>query len=282
MNALQRSSRRTVTEAPMRRFLATLMLTVVASASGLPSNAVAQDGAARPQSEPIDPRIRVLEYDANSIVSLRGHLGYQMLIEFDPNERIENVAIGDSISWQVTPNRAATMLFLKPISTDAATNMTVVTSLRRYSFELRASEARGPSDPNIIYTLRFHYPDASDSEPAPQPEPQPRNIEPQALNLDYSTRGTDRFGDVRVFDDGQQTYFLIQPNAETPAVFLIGQDGEEELVNFQTRPPYIVVSHVAERYVLRSGRHRLRIRNEAYEQSGVAASPPTNAGGLHR
>jgi type IV secretion system protein VirB9 len=177
------------------------------------------------QGERVDSRIRTIAYSENSIVSLRGHLGYQMLIEFDPAERIENVAIGDSLAWQVTPNRAATMLFLKPVVAGAATNMTVVTTLRRYAFELRALEASGPSDPSIIFALRFSYPDTR----APVVEaPQP--VTPQAINLNYTLRGSNRFGAVRVFDDGEMTYFQFPDNVETPAIFVLGESGEEELV----------------------------------------------------
>ena len=210
------------------------------------------------QRVPADSRIRIIPYAENSIISLRGHLGYQMLIEFDAAERIENVAIGDSLSWQVTPNRAATMLFLKPVVSGAATNMTVVTSLRIYSFELRAQQAASPSDPNIIYVVRFSYPDAH----APAAEP-PRSTTPQVRNSNYSFRG-DGFGPVRVFDDGAMTYFQFAENAETPAIFAIGENGSEELVNTQTRAPYVVVDQVARAFVLRSGRHQLRVLNDGF------------------
>ncbi len=37
------------------------------------------------------------------------------MIEFGHGERIENVAVGDSSAWQVTPNKRANLLFLKPL-----------------------------------------------------------------------------------------------------------------------------------------------------------------------
>lgn len=242
----------------MTRVLAALMLAAVAA-----QPAVAQQPVAG-QATAVDSRIRIIPYNENRIITLRGHLGYQMLIEFDPAERIENVAIGDSLAWQVTPNRAATMIFLKPIVAGAATNMTVVTTLRRYSFDLRSQEATGPNDPNIIYSVRFTYPDVQ-APPVPPPPPPP-----QPLNLDYTTQGSDRFGRVRVFDDGAMTYFQFSENIDTPAIFVIGERGEEELANVQMRSPYVVVDRVARGFVLRSGRYRMRITNEGF---GRAASP---------
>ena len=224
-----------------------------------------------------DPRIRIVPYGANRIVSLRGHLGYQMLVEFDPNERIENVAIGDSLGWQVTPNRAATLLFIKPISRGAATNMTVVTTLRRYAFELTAREARGPSDPNIIYTVRFAYPAVAAPLP-PAPPPRAQGPALSDLNLGYSTKGGARMPAVRVFDDGRATYFQFAEAADAPAIFLSGRDGKEELVNSQQRGPYMVVDQVAQEFVLRVGRQSMRVRNDAWREP----QPDDNSPGERR
>ncbi len=228
-----------------------------------------------PSASPGDPRIRIVAYEENRIVSLRGHLGYQMLVEFDPNERIENVAIGDSLGWQVTPNRAATLLFLKPITRGAATNMTVVTTLRRYSFELSAREAAGPSDPNIIYTVRFAYPQNAVLAPPPAP-PQAQGPALTDLNLAYSTRGGGRMPAVRVFDDGRATYFQFGDTADAPAIFLVGRDGKEELVNSQWRGHYMVVDQIGQEFVLRVGRQSVRVRNDAWTEPQPVA--PANEG----
>ncbi len=79
--------------------------------------------AAHAQSEPapgpLDPRIRTIEYDPDQVVQLKGWFGFQQMIEFAPDERIENVSIGDALGWQVTPNKRANMLFLKPIDRSA-------------------------------------------------------------------------------------------------------------------------------------------------------------------
>ena len=61
-----------------------------------------------PRPGPGDPRIHVVDYDPSDVVELRSALGFQLSVEFDPAEKIENVAIGDSLGWQVTPNRRAT------------------------------------------------------------------------------------------------------------------------------------------------------------------------------
>ena len=91
---------------------------------------------AYPEPGSLDPHIQRILFEPEQVVALRGALGWQMMIEFGADERIENVSIGDSQAWQVTPNKRARMLFLKPLIKNASTNMTVVTSQRRYAFEL--------------------------------------------------------------------------------------------------------------------------------------------------
>ena len=121
--------------------------------------------AGRPSRE-IDPEshVQTIYYNPETVISLTGAVGWQMMIEFGEDERIENVAIGDSTAWQVTPNKRARMLFVKPLSRKASTNMTVITSQRRYAFNLNvgARQARTP------WIVRFNYP-----VPPPQPAPPP-------------------------------------------------------------------------------------------------------------
>ena len=86
-----------------------------------------------------DNRIVERFYDAGKVVRIDGKAKVQATIQFAEDERIENVAIGDSEAWQVTPNKRANLLFVKPLATTASTNMTVVTDRRTYLFDLVAS-----------------------------------------------------------------------------------------------------------------------------------------------
>lgn len=209
---------------------------------------------AQAQEAPRDPRLRVAPYEEGQVISLDGHLGYQMMIEFDPQERIENVSIGDSLAWQVTPNRAATLLFVKPVVAHAVTNMTVVTTRRRYAFALRAREAFAPDDARIIYGLRFTYADEEAMSEA---------AAPAAFNFGYAWSGSAALAPVRVFDDGRFTYFELRDGGEIPAIFALDSQGGEELVNSQIRGDFTVVDQVADAFMLRHGRDETIVRRGA-------------------
>lgn len=241
-------------------------------------------GPTIPEPGPGDPRIRFVMYDKDQVVQLRGHLGYQLMIEFDPDERIENVSIGDSLSWQVTPNRKATRLFLKPMERGAATNMTVVSNLRTYTFELIASEASGPRDPRIIFGLRFTYPEPPSPPvvelPPPAPEPVALGPPTEDLNFRYTYKGAKTITPLRVFDDGRATWFEFRTDKDTPALFVIGPSGAEEIINSRIVGRYVVVDAVAEQFVLRYGRSRTTVRNEGYNPSprSSPSDPPIQVG----
>jgi type IV secretion system protein VirB9 len=222
-------------------------------------------GAVEPRPDGGDPRLRVVPYDPTQVVSVRAALGYQMMIEFDPDERIENVAVGDSLGWQVIPSRKGNLLFLKPMERAPATNMTVVTNLRRYAFELtvRPRPARS-DDPSLIYSLRFDYPAPATPTAAPVAAPP---APPQDVNHAYSYQGSTELLPVRLFDDGQATYFRFAEGVSYPAIFAVEADHSEAVVNFNMRDGYLVVDRLARGFVLRRGKAEARIFNDGFHEA---------------
>lgn len=215
-----------------------------------------------------DRRVLTLPYAADQVYELAGHYGFQIMVEFNPDERIENVAIGDSLAWQVTPNRRADTLFLKPIERGATTNLAVVTSKRRYAFVLTARDAIGPDDPDLVFRVRFAFPEtaaASAAEALPEPE---------VRNAAYSISGSPRNVPSRVFDDGSRTYLEWPAGAATPAVFALGEDGGEMVVNFNMRGSLMVIERVGPAFVLRNGAERTILFNDAWRPTSPGPEAP--------
>jgi type IV secretion system protein VirB9 len=218
---------------------------------------LATDAKAQTDTPPY-PRIQVVDYSPDTVVPIRGELGYQLMLEFGPEERIENVSIGDSLAWQVTPNRRANILFLKPVD-GAATNMTVVTDLRRYVFDLEVLPKGSRRAP---YSLRFAYPEPGVAIPVEVPVAPPEP--PRVANAAYVIEGSRESAPVRVFDDGRMTYFEYPADGAMPAIFAVASDGSESIVNFVVRGPYVVVDQLAARFALRNGARVATVTNAAY------------------
>ena len=207
-----------------------------------------------------DSRIRTLMYDADRVVRLDAFFGYQMMVQFGPDERVENVAIGDGSSWQVTPNKAASLIFIKPVDHAARTNMTVVTDRRSYLFELDAHPASAAAQIGMTYVVRFLYPPELVVAAVAAPPPAP----PERSNVAYTYTGSLELLPSLVFDDGRFTYFRWPADTSTPAVFTVAADGSESLVNYSWREGYEVVEQVAPKFTLRDGKAVTTVINEGW------------------
>jgi type IV secretion system protein VirB9 len=241
----------------MRPLIAALAVMLLAAQPSL--------GALLPRPGSGDPRIYVVDYDPTQVVELHGTLGYQTFIEFAPDEHIENVAVGDSSGWQITPNRAANLLFVKPLMEGPATNMTVVTNYRHYAFELSVRARPPAGDRSVVYTLRFQYPEAAVATVTPAPATQEPPPMPKVANAAYSYDGSSRIVPARVFDDGHATYFEFRESDAYPAIFSLDADKNEAVVNSYMRQGYIVVDSVAPGFVLRQGKEMAHIYNDAFQ-----------------
>ena len=197
----------------------------------------------RPEPGPGDPRIQSVLYDPNQVVQLQAATGYQVTVEFAPDERIENVAVGDSGAWQITPNKRGDRLFVKPVGQGVTTNLTVVTDARTYVFEL--APLFGPL-PNMAYTVRFRYATpAAATVVASNAGPVPGR---------YKLSGDKALRPSAIDDDGVHTYLAWGPDQTLPAIFAIDSEGRESLVNGMTRDGRFVIDAVANRLIFRIDR----------------------------
>jgi len=231
-----------------RAFLAAALL----AASALAAPAAAEDA-----------RLVERAYDPDAVVRVDGKAGVQATIRFAEDEHIENVAIGDSQKWQVTPNKRANLLFVKPLTERAATNMTVVTDRHTYFFDLVANPAiRSP-----LYVLAFTYPDdeadvqqadaagvdaPSAIEVAAASDPY-AVVDPATLNFAWGSKGDRKLLPQRIYDDGNATFLTWSAGTPLPAILIKDHKGDEGPVNFAVRGEMIVVEGVPREIVLRSG-----------------------------
>jgi type IV secretion system protein VirB9 len=216
-----------------------------------------------------DDRLHEHAYSANEVVRIAGRPGIQALIVFDPNEAIENVAIGSAQAWQVTPNKRADLLFVKPLETNARTNMTVVTNRHTYFFDLVASATAKP-----LYMLRFTYPKeqkpaaagtaAGGTELAGLQRGEAgasERVDPAGLNFDWVRKGSKELQPARIYDDGKLTYLHWERGVPIPAILTVNDKGEEGPVNFAVRGDDIVIDSVPRQLVLRFGKERAELEN---------------------
>ncbi len=96
----------------------------------------------RPMPKPCPPRvastaaIRTAAYNGEEVYKLRGFVGYQIDLQFEPGEVFAGLGAGDleGLSFVGQDNH----LFLKPKAAKVATNLTVLTNRRHYQFDYTA------------------------------------------------------------------------------------------------------------------------------------------------
>lgn len=112
-----------------------------------------------------DSRIKTFVYNENEVFHVTVHYGYITSIEFAKNEDILTIAPGNGYSWKFTKD--GRRLFIKALEGAAQTNVTIITNKRTYQIEL---ESRSPSegiDEQLVYVVRFFYPDELLDKPRP-------------------------------------------------------------------------------------------------------------------
>jgi type IV secretion system protein VirB9 len=179
----------------------------------------------------------------------------------------------------VQPNKAQTILFVKPLEPAARTNMTVVTDKRTYLFDLVSSPRNAP-----LYVLQFRYPEMEKAEEearlamAAEAEAEALRaaanptelaaandpyavVDPASLNFEWASAGTAGLLPSRAYDDGNAVFLTWPVGTAIPAILVTNADGDEGPVNFTVRGATVVVDGVPPQIILRSGRDTATLTN---------------------
>jgi type IV secretion system protein VirB9 len=222
-----------------------------------------------PRGSVADDRVKMLVYSANQVFKLVAYYGYQIDIQIADSEEIKTIAAGDSVGWQIVG--AGQHIFIKPMALGARTNLSIVTNKRTYIFDLISRQPSVHGD--ITYLVRFRYPETDlmtslVTSAAGKDGPN--------FNLDYKISGSKNIQPLHVFDDGQFTYFEFDSHRELPALFVVGADGKESLVNYRIEGPYVVVERLGDFYTCRSGKETATAIRERILAKETNREEPTN------
>jgi type IV secretion system protein VirB9 len=227
-----------------------------------------------------DPRIRVAAYKVDEVYRLRGWVGYQIDLEFEPGEAFVGLAAGDieALSFVAQDNH----LFLKPKAAAVGTNLTVLTTRRHYQFDYTAQVRRSSvaGEPDVIFALRFQYPPVESA--ARVADALDRGSVGRRRNADYWYCGHEALRPVAASDDGVHTRLRFGAHAELPAIFVRNEDGAEALLNFSMEDGDVVVHRVAQRLILRRGALTGCVVNKGYAGSGERLESGTIAPDVQR
>jgi type IV secretion system protein VirB9 len=181
------------------------------------------------------PRIQSVTYDPDRVVTLAAADGYALVVELSEDERIDNIVVGNSGVWQVTANKRGDRLVIKPLAGAVATDMVVTTDTRRYVFTLEPATSADA----VPFVVRFSYPQRASAA-----------VSVGRSAATYTLRGTRTLFPITMNDDGQRTYIHWASDTPLPAIFAVGDQGQQSIVNGRMVDGDYVIEGIADSYIL--------------------------------
>lgn len=187
-------------------------------------------------------------------------------ISLEPGEVINGAPqMGDTVRWQVAPavsgegDDKITHVIVKPTDVGLDTNMVIPTNRRTYYLRLVSDKK------NYVTSIGFTYPDTQAKQWAAYQAQQAKKaavvIDKPAVSVDqldfnYTVKSVKGKGmvPVRIFNDGQKVFIQMPKDMqEAPALFIVGQDGKDQLVNYRLRDGYFIVDRLFDEAALIAG-----------------------------
>lgn len=221
-----------------------------------------------------DARIKQVIYQENNVVPVHGITFTTTQIQFAEKEQVLDIEGGDSAAWMITYHpELSNVIFVKPTLFDSSTNLTVLTNLHAYYFQLTSNKELERQSAQQTYALKFIYskPKVTKTS-AKHAQANHVSLQPKVLNTAYRFGGSPQLVPLHVFDDGRFTYFELSPRGAVPAVFAVDdQSGKESTVNTRREGKYLIVQRLAPQFTLRQGNLTTSVFN-AQEISRIAAN----------
>jgi len=209
--------------------------------------------------------VQVYPYTEGALYRLYSAPGQVSDIALQPGEELISVSAGDTVRWVVGdttsggPNGSRAHVLVKPISANLSTNLMIATDRRTYHLELESTSG------SYMAALSWRYPQdelkslrGRNSRARAQADRTiARGLTLADLNFDYRVEG-DRpdWRPVRVFDDGRHVFIQMPDSIATtdaPPLFVVGERGNAQLVNYRVRGQYYIVDRLFARAELRHG-----------------------------
>jgi type IV secretion system protein TrbG len=181
------------------------------------------------------------------------------------------VAAGDTVRWIIGDTESGAgaarriHILLKPTRPDLTTNLVINTDRRTYHLELRSDER------TYMASVSWDYPQdqivalRGQDRDADLAAPVVTGVDLDALNFRYRIEGDEApWRPLRAFDDGRQVFIEFPTGiaqGEMPPLWVIGPQGDGQLVNYRVRGNRMIVDRLFAAAELRLGaKHQQVVR----------------------
>jgi type IV secretion system protein TrbG len=203
--------------------------------------------------------VQVFPYSPGALYQVYAAPGQITDIALEPGEQLTGsgpLAAGDTVRWIVADTESGNgdtlrvHVMVKPTRPAIETNLVVNTDRRTYLIELRSREK--PYMPSVAW---FYPEDRSSRSEAVPPTPVIPGVDQRRYR--YVIEGdSPPWRPVNAYDDGRKVYIEFSPGigqGEMPPLFVIGQDGKPELVNYRVYKNILIADRLFAAAELRLG-----------------------------
>ena len=257
---------------------------------------IAANAAARvePRQQGYYNAMQVFPWSEGALYQIYAAPGQITNIALEPGERLTGpgpIAAGDTARWIIGDTQSGSgdsqriHILVKPTRPDLQTNLVINTDRRTYHIELRANPSAYMASVSWTYAedaliaLRRRNAEAEAGLPIG------RDVALDSLRFHYRIEG-DRapWRPLRAFDDGRQVFIEFPRGigqGEMPPLFVIGPEGEGQLVNYRIARNYMIVDRLFAAAELRLGDRQKRVRivrTDGVNRNARTASRPSAVG----
>ena len=222
-----------------------------------------EDARVAPTREGYVNAIQVWPYSDGALYQVYAAPGRVTVVSLQAGEELVTVAAGDTVRWIVGDTSSGSgealrvNVLVKPVRSGLKTNLVITTNRRTYLIELTSTEKAWmasvswdyPKDRMLALQRQAHAAQAS--------APVDTGLSLEKIRFRYAVSGnTPPWKPLRAFDDGEKVYIQFPAGiaqGELPPLFVIGAQGDGQLVNYRFRSPYYIVDRLFGAAELRLG-----------------------------
>lgn len=207
--------------------------------------------------------IQVWPYADGALYQVYTSPGRVTVIALQQGEELVTVSAGDTVRWIVgdTASGAGASLrvniLVKPTRIGLKTNLVITTNRRTYLLELSSTPQAWMASASWDYPKDRLLALQKQAQQAQTAAPVDSGLSLEQIKFRYAISGdSPPWKPLRAFDDGERVYIQFPAGiaqGELPPLFVIGAQGDGQLVNYRFRSPYYVVDRLFGAAELRLG-----------------------------
>ncbi len=207
--------------------------------------------------------IQVWPYSDGALYQVYAAPGRVTVVSLQPGEELVTVAAGDTVRWIVGDTSSGSgdalrvNVLVKPVRSGLKTNLVIATNRRTYLIELTSTEKAWMASVSWDYPKDRMLALQRQASQAQAAAPVDAGLTLERIRFRYAISGSNPpWKPLRAFDDGEKVYIQFPAGiaqGELPPLFVIGTQGDGQLVNYRFRSPYYIVDRLFGAAELRLG-----------------------------